>query len=137
MVACAANEADLASARCARRADGANGRRRLGWIACWVLDSRGDASFERYESEKQGILDSLRRRADRVVAALNKLEGVTCNQSQGALYAFPQIQLPPRAVAAADAAGKPADAFYCLALLEATGGVGVSLAEMLGVEHES
>ena len=34
---------------------------------------------------------------------------------------FPRIRLPPRAVAAARAAGKAPDAFYCLALLDATG----------------
>ena len=40
------------------------------------------------------------------VSALNELEGVTCNQAQGAMYAFPSITLPPKAVAAAEAAGK-------------------------------
>merc|ERR1711871_639477 len=81
----------------------------------------GDASYDRYNSEKQDILQSLQRRAQRIVDALNTLEGVTCNQSQGALYAFPQIELPQGAVDAAAAAGKAADAYYCLALLEATG----------------
>ena len=36
-------------------------------------------------------------------------------------YAFPQITLPPKAIAAAEAAGKVPDTFYALALLEATG----------------
>jgi alanine transaminase len=55
------------------------------------------------------------------VRALNELEGVTCNQPQGAMYAFPSITLPPKAVAAAEAAGKVPDTFYALALLERTG----------------
>ena len=57
----------------------------------------------------------------RLVAAFNELEGVTCNASAGSLYTFPRIRLPPRALAAAEAAGRAADAFYCLAMLDATG----------------
>jgi len=30
---------------------------------------------------------------------LNKIEGVVCNPVQGAMYAFPQIMLPPKAIA--------------------------------------
>jgi hypothetical protein len=39
----------------------------------------------------------------------------------GAMYAFPNLHLPPAALAAAEAAGRAPDAFYCLKLLEATG----------------
>merc|ERR1711924_500369 len=55
------------------------------------------------------------------MGGLNRLEGVSCNQPQGAMYAFPQISLPAKAVAAAEAAGKMPDTFYALALLEETG----------------
>lgn len=37
------------------------------------------------------------------------------------MYSFPQIQLPPKAIDTAKRAGKEADVFYCLKLLEATG----------------
>eukprot|EP00965_Chrysotila_dentata_P198441 6178787-Pleurochrysis_carterae.AAC.2 len=37
------------------------------------------------------------------------------------MYAFPCISFPPKALAAAEAAGKPPDAFYAMALLEKTG----------------
>lgn len=40
---------------------------------------------------------------------------------QGALYLFPTITIPPKAVAAAKAASQEPDAFYSLRLLEATG----------------
>ena len=36
-------------------------------------------------------------------------------------HSFPQLHLPPKAVAAAKAAGKAPDVFYCLRLLEETG----------------
>lgn len=34
----------------------------------------GEASFEQYRSEKRSILESLKRRAELLVGALNKLE---------------------------------------------------------------
>ncbi len=36
------------------------------------------------------MLGSLARRAATLVAALNKLQGVSCNAAEGALYAFPR-----------------------------------------------
>lgn len=39
-------------------------------------------------------------------------------------YSFPRLHLPAKAVAAAAKAGKTADTFYCLALLEETGARG-------------
>ena len=38
-----------------------------------------------------------------------------------ARYSFPQLHLPPKAIAAAKAAGKAPDVFYCLDLLVNTG----------------
>jgi len=37
------------------------------------------------------------------------------------MYSFPHIELPPKAIAAAEAAGRTPDAFYCIKLLEETG----------------
>lgn len=53
--------------------------------------------------------------------AFNSMEGVTCNFTEGAMYSFPRLHLPAKAMAAAKAAGKTPDTFYCLALLEETG----------------
>lgn len=57
----------------------------------------GEESYELFAKERQGLLDSLKRRAKLLVSALNKLEGVTCNEAEGALYAMPQLKLPPGA----------------------------------------
>jgi len=81
----------------------------------------GDASHAIFAEEKSAILASMKRRATKLVDGLNALEGVSCNQPQGAMYAFPQITLPPKAIAAAEAAGKVPDTYYALALLEETG----------------
>lgn len=82
---------------------------------------QGEPSFETFNREKNDILESLRRRALKMTACLNGLEGVECTESEGALYAFPTINLPPKAIAAAEAAGVAPDAFYCGELLENTG----------------
>merc|ERR1712228_784213 len=56
-----------------------------------------------------------------VADTLNSIEGFSCNTVQGAMYAFPQITLPEKAIAAAKEAGQSADVFYAFQLLEATG----------------
>ncbi|KAI3452686.1 hypothetical protein Pfo_009350 [Paulownia fortunei] len=81
----------------------------------------GDISYERYVRESKGILESLRRRAQIMTDGFNSCRNVVCNFTEGAMYSFPQIRLPPKAIEAANKAGKVADVFYCLKLLEATG----------------
>uniref|UniRef100_A0A7N0UZB3 alanine transaminase n=1 Tax=Kalanchoe fedtschenkoi TaxID=63787 RepID=A0A7N0UZB3_KALFE len=81
----------------------------------------GDESYESYSAEKDGILKSLARRAQMLEAAFNSLQGVTCNRAEGAMYLFPRIELPQKAIKAAEAANKAPDAFYCIRLLQATG----------------
>ena len=44
------------------------------------------------------MLDSLKRRAIKLHKTLNSLEGVTCTEPEGALYAMPQIRLPKAAI---------------------------------------
>lgn len=81
----------------------------------------GDPSSELYEQEITALRASLTRRSERLSAALNTMRGVTCTAIQGAMYAFPTIRLPPRAIAAAAQAGMSPDTAYCVALLDATG----------------
>lgn len=81
----------------------------------------GEPSFARYDAERSAILASLRRRAGTITVALNALEGVICNAAEGAMYVFPRLSLPPKAHAAALAAGRLPDLFYCWRLLDATG----------------
>ena len=49
------------------------------------------------------------------------MQSISCNTVQGAMYAFPNITLPAKAVEAAKAAGQAADVFYAFNLLESTG----------------
>ncbi|XP_074301469.1 glutamate--glyoxylate aminotransferase 2-like [Silene latifolia] len=81
----------------------------------------GDISYYKYDQESKGILESLRRRARIMTDGFNSCRNVVCNFTEGAMYSFPQIRLPPKAIEAATKAGKHPDVFYCLKLLEATG----------------
>jgi len=81
----------------------------------------GDESYDTYVQERDDILRSLKTRANKLSAALNKLEGVSCNPAEGAMYVFPQVKLPSLAIKAAEEASLVPDTFYCLQLLEATG----------------
>lgn len=87
---------------------------------------QGDESYEQYVAERDAILQSLGRRAKLVAEALNGLEGVSCQECEGAMYAFPQITLPPRAIEEAQKRGVAPDQLYVLELLDQTGVVCVA-----------
>jgi glutamate--glyoxylate aminotransferase len=91
-------------------------------MSCLVNPPKpGSPSYEQHKQEREAELASLRRRARMVTDGFNSLEDVTCNFTEGAMYSFPQLRLPAKAIAAAKAAGKAPDVFYCLRLLEETG----------------
>ncbi|KAM0943747.1 putative transferase [Dioscorea sansibarensis] len=81
----------------------------------------GDISYLKFTTESKAVLESLRRRARIMTDGFNSCRNVVCNFTEGAMYSFPQIRLPSKAIEAAKKAGKVPDVFYCLKLLEATG----------------
>ncbi|KAF7266014.1 hypothetical protein GWI33_020614 [Rhynchophorus ferrugineus] len=82
---------------------------------------KGEPSYESFQKEKNAILDSLKLRAKMVAKTFNSMEAITCNPTQGAMYAFPRIYLPPKAIEVAKSQGKEPDVFYAFELLEKTG----------------
>ncbi len=81
----------------------------------------GDYSYAQYQREKGQVLESLKRRARLMTDAFNALEGVVCQETDGAMYCFPRITLPASAIEAAKQKDKQPDVMYCLELLEETG----------------
>jgi len=81
----------------------------------------GSDSYSLYCSERDAILSSLKRRALQVALALNRCEGIRCNPVEGALYAFPSITLPKKAIEEAKKQGKKPDVLYCLEVLDSIG----------------
>nr|CDJ93113.1 Aminotransferase domain containing protein [Haemonchus contortus] len=81
----------------------------------------GDPSYDQWLKEKNAVLASLKERATLVKEAYGSIEGIKCNEVQGAMYAFPQLMLPPRAVEKARSLNMEPDFFYAMQLLESTG----------------
>jgi aspartate/methionine/tyrosine aminotransferase len=81
----------------------------------------GQPSYDLYNAEVSNIFDSLKRRANLLTAEFGAMTNVSCQPIEGALYAFPKVKLPAKAVDAAKAAGVEPDTFYCLKMLEKTG----------------
>ncbi|CAD6219113.1 unnamed protein product [Miscanthus lutarioriparius] len=62
----------------------------------------GDESFELFDDEKEKIRSSFRKRAKTLEKAFSSMEGVSCNNLEGALYLFPRLHLPSAAIRAAE-----------------------------------
>ncbi|NP_001369593.1 alanine aminotransferase 1 [Homo sapiens] len=80
-----------------------------------------DPSFAQFQAEKQAVLAELAAKAKLTEQVFNEAPGISCNPVQGAMYSFPRVQLPPRAVERAQELGLAPDMFFCLRLLEETG----------------
>jgi alanine transaminase len=96
----------------------------LGQACMYAVVSRPepeDESYELFMKEKNGVLDGLKEKAIIVTDILNKIEGVTCNPVQGAMYAFPNIKIPEKAIEHAQTLNIAPDMFYCLELIDSTG----------------
>jgi alanine transaminase len=91
-------------------------------VDCMVRPPRaGEPSYALYERETSATHAALAARTKLMAARLNALPGASCVDSPGALYLYPRLELPQKAVDAAHAAGKAPDAFYALELLDETG----------------
>ncbi|KAJ8276884.1 hypothetical protein GJAV_G00068980 [Gymnothorax javanicus] len=81
----------------------------------------GEPSYPTFITERNAVLNELALKARLTQETLNKVPGITCNPVQGAMYTFPRINLPEKAIAAAEEMGEAPDMFYCMKLLDETG----------------
>uniref|UniRef100_A0A0N5ANA5 alanine transaminase n=1 Tax=Syphacia muris TaxID=451379 RepID=A0A0N5ANA5_9BILA len=81
----------------------------------------GEPSYDLWHKERRSILESMKQRAHLVQEAYGSLEGIECQSVQGALYAFPKLHLPQKAIEAAKSKNVAPDFFYGMEMLEATG----------------
>ncbi|XP_056410880.1 alanine aminotransferase 2-like [Hyla sarda] len=105
-----------------------------------VLDppQPGDPSYDTFMMENQTLLNNLAQKAQITEKILNQSPGIHCYPIQGALYAFPRIQIPDRAIRLAQEQGQEPDEFFCHLLLEDTGIVlctGSSFGQAAGTYH--
>ncbi|XP_051024657.1 alanine aminotransferase 2 isoform X1 [Acomys russatus] len=81
----------------------------------------GEESFEQFSREKEFVLGNLAKKAKLTEDLFNQVPEIQCNPLQGAMYAFPRILIPAKAVEAAQSHKMAPDMFYCMKLLEETG----------------
>ena len=89
----------------------------------------GDESYETFVRERDGVLASLKHKAEILGEGINGIAGMSVEIPRGAMYAFVRFELPPergvdiasmsREERAAYEAKRDSD--YCMALLEDTG----------------
>jgi len=78
-------------------------------------------SYELFQKETQYIYEGLKERSQKLVEGLNKIDGIECVQAEGAMYAFPKVDVPEKAIEEAKELGTTPDNLYALSLLEETG----------------
>lgn len=81
----------------------------------------GEPSYDLFIKEKMAVLQSLKERAKLVADTFNSMKNIKCNEVTGAMYAFPQLFLPPKAIEKAKSLGQYPDFFYAMQLLESSG----------------
>jgi len=83
--------------------------------------AEGSESFAAHEAEKETIFKSLIKRSKIVGDGLNDIPGFECTKAAGAMYLFPSVKIPPKAIAESKRQGISPDTLYAVSLLEATG----------------
>ena len=53
-----------------------------------------DASYKEFQEEQNQVKESMKRKAIKTQSFLNSLDGVSCTDIDGAMYAFPRLELP-------------------------------------------
>ncbi len=103
-----------------------------GQLATYLMVSPphpGDESYETFVRERDGVLQSLKKKAEILGRGINAIPGMHLEMPEGAMYGFVRFELPPsgntrRKTVSGDDPGaveKERDEAYCLALLEETG----------------
>ncbi|GBO02100.1 Alanine aminotransferase 2 [Araneus ventricosus] len=96
----------------------------LGQVAvdCVVnTPQKGEPSYDLFIKEKTAVFECLKEHASLVEKTFNCMKGVKCNIVAGAMYAFPRLTLPEKAIEKAKSLGLDPDFFYAMELLESAG----------------
>ncbi|KAG7237004.1 hypothetical protein INR49_032935 [Caranx melampygus] len=80
-----------------------------------------EPSYTTFMKERTAVLAALAEKARLTEETFNAVPGITCNPVQGAMYTFPRITLPQKAIDKAKEEGQVPDMFYCMKLLEEEG----------------
>jgi alanine transaminase len=90
-----------------------------------TVANTSEAVFAKYNAEVTAIKNNLRDKAEMLTHRLNKIPNFKCNKIEGAMYAFPRILFPQKAIDLAKANNMNPDLFFALELLQHTGIISV------------
>lgn len=65
----------------------------------------GGASYDTFHREKEETLSAFAERAELVTKLFNDIPHIHCNPVQGAMYAFPRLELPAKYIQEAKVSG--------------------------------
>jgi len=82
-------------------------------------------SRKMFDEQRNGIRSAMKRKAQMVTQRLNEIEGISCQPIEGAMYAFPCVDIKGNIAETAAVKGVSADLTYCLEMLEQIGVVAV------------
>ncbi|XP_058480296.1 alanine aminotransferase 2-like [Solea solea] len=80
-----------------------------------------EPSHATFMKEKTEVLAALAEKARLTEQTFNTVPGITCNPVQGAMYTFPRITIPQKAIDKAKELGQIPDMYYCMRLLNEEG----------------
>jgi len=78
-------------------------------------------SYTLWKNEKDQVLSNLKTKAKLTADGFNAIPGVSCQPVQGAMYSFPQIQMPQKFLDHCTETSQDPDSVYCMELLETKG----------------
>ncbi|KAH9822340.1 pyridoxal phosphate-dependent transferase [Melampsora americana] len=81
----------------------------------------GEPSYDLWYQETTAIQQTMNENAQKLVKLFKRLPSISSTEAEGAMYLYPKVELPKRALEAAQKLGKKPDTFYCLELLEKAG----------------
>ena len=86
-----------------------------------TLENCSKEVVDKYNKERDEILNRLAQKAKMTVEKLNKCKNIQCADIGGAMYAFPRILLPQSVIDLAKACKQEPCEYFCREMLEATG----------------
>ena len=86
-----------------------------------TLETASEPTVKKYFDEVERNSSALKEKANIIYEKLNSFKYIKCNEIEGALYAFPSIDLPENIINKARDLNMEPDYYYCLNLLEQTG----------------
>lgn len=85
------------------------------------IENESKATVEQYKHEFDKLFGTLKTKAKYLETVLGTMKGVSTQPVEGALYAFPKVDLPKKFVEEATSLGREADLHYCMMMLEEIG----------------